>query len=429
MRYLKKAIGLLLFLCCVNVLFGQNVVTGKYKGHIVKMKYYKGSPDDIQYLEYGLVTELNKTVSRLESEKSALQKELNKLKGKTPSSGSDDSLQMRLLIQERDILVQNKKIDSLTSRVQVLNDSLTNLRRYMVNREPTSGHITPVTKSNSLERGHFGISYRMGIPVVFNALLSQKDLSGQSVWDRRLTLSHQIGLYWGSRSLARQGSFSLGLGFEYSRVRLSAGIGHLSETLPQSTDNDGDSYTAYLTYNNVIEDATLHYLNIPLTMSVGQPLNDRVSGYGQITLAPSFCVGSSLNATGMYNSAGHYSQLGGVEVDLDLNDPALGLDFGDDILIGDREKSVSVNRFVLLGRISGGFYLPLCNTHKGKTSQWVVKLGLNVDLTLTPIAKALDSDESYPDAVYRLNQYNILAGKGCRFVNPSLEVGLLYIFK
>ena len=118
-----------------------------------------------------------------------------------------------------------------------------------------------------------------------------------------------------------------------------------------------------------------------------------------------------------------------MEVDLDLNDPALGLDFGNDILIGDREKAVSVNRFVLLGRLSGGFYLPLCNTHKGNTSQWVVKLGLNVDLTLTPIAKALDSDESYPDAVYRLNQYNILAGKGCRFVNPSLEVGLLYIFK
>ena len=82
MRCLKYAIGLLSLLCCVNILLGQNVVTGKYKGHVVKMKYYKGSPDDIQYLEYGLVTELNKTVSRLEKEKSSLQKELNKLKGK-----------------------------------------------------------------------------------------------------------------------------------------------------------------------------------------------------------------------------------------------------------------------------------------------------------------------------------------------------------
>ena len=62
MRYLKCILVLFPCLCCWNVVLGQTEVTGKYKGHIVKMKYYRGSPDDIQYLEYGLVTDLNKQI-------------------------------------------------------------------------------------------------------------------------------------------------------------------------------------------------------------------------------------------------------------------------------------------------------------------------------------------------------------------------------
>ena len=87
-----------------------------------------------------------------------------------------------------------------------------------------------------------------------------------------------------------------------------------------------------------------------------------------------------------------------------------------------------MNRFLLAGRLAGGIYLPLCRVQQGKTSPWVVKLGVKVDFAITPVSKGLPEDEHLPGATYRLNQYNLLSGKGCRFINPGLEVGIMYIF-
>lgn len=421
MKILKFAIGLLAFLCCTNILYGQNVVTGKYKGHIVKMKYYKGSPDDIQYLEYGLVTELNKTVSQLEKEKASLQKELNKLKGKAPVQ--DDSLQMQLIIQERDLLARERTIDSLTNRVNTLNASLLVIRDSLAKVDvPEHGG-----RSLSAECPHLGVSYSIGIPLLFNSLLDQKDISGQSVWNRRMTLSHQIGLYWGSRSLVSKGSLSLGVGLEYSRLRFAAGIGQLSDNALAATDSDLCSYTASLSYRNVEESAAMHYLSIPLTLSIGQPYHDRISGYVQFTLVPSFCIASTMRASGYYSLSGHYSQIDGNPVDLTL-DEFSPLGFGRDMNLETRTKNAEVNRFLLTGRLAGGIYLPLCRAQQGKTSPWVVKLGVKVDFAITPVSKGLPEDEHLLGATYRLNQYNLLSGKGCRFINPGLEVGIMYIF-
>ena len=421
MKILKFAIGLLAFLCFTNILYGQNVVTGQYKGNIVKMKYYKGSPYDIQYLEYGLVTELNKTVSQLEKEKASLQKELNKLKGKAPVQ--DDSLQMQLIIQERDLLDRERTIDSLTNRVNTLNASLLAIRDSLAKVDvPEHGG-----RSLSAECPHLGVSYSIGIPLLFSSLLDQKDISGQSVWNRRMTLSHQSGLYWGSRSLVSKGSLSLGVGLEYSRLRFAAGIGQLSDNALAATDSDLCSYTASLSYRNVEESAAMHYLSIPLTLSIGQPYHDRISGYVQFTLVPSFCIASTLRASGYYSLSGHYSQIDGNPVDLTL-DEFSPLGFGCDMNLEARTKNAEVNRFLLTGRLAGGIYLPLCRVQQGKTSPWVVKLGVKVDFAITPVSKGLPEDEHLPGATYRLNQYNLLSGKGCRFINPGLEVGIMYIF-
>ena len=418
MNRLRCILWIIPFLCCVNILIGQNVVTGKYKGHIVKMKYYKGSPDDIQYLEYGLVTELNKTISKLESEKSSLQKELNKLKGKSTSK-TDDSVQLQLLIQERDLLARERTIDSLNSRVEVLNDSLQLLQNRMNTREYISNRKE---RSLSAECSHICISYSMGIPLLFSPILNQKDNSEQSVWNRRMTLSHQVGIYWGSRSLARNGSLSLGIGLEYSWMRFAAGIGNFSDTLDNAVDNDNDNYTAYLTYRNVEERATFHYLGIPLTLSIGQPYNDRISGYFQITLVPSFCIASSLNTSGSYDLSGFYR-----EYDLTLSNFAL-LGFGFNKSIGQADENPNVNRFLLTGRLAGGIYLPLCRTQQGKTSPWVVKLGVKLDFSITPVSKGLQDNAPFKDATVYLTQNNFLSRGGSRFLNPALEVGIMYIF-
>lgn len=415
MKNLKCILGILPLLCCANLLMGQNVVAGKYKGHVVKMKYYKGSPDDIQYLEYGLVTELNKTVARLEKEKSSLQKELNKQKGKPVEQ--DDSLQMQLLIQERDLLARKQTVDSLNDRVYRLQDSL----RIVQTRLDAEVTTLPERRSLSAECSQIGIGYSVGIPLIFGSVLNQKAASGHSLWNRRMTLSHQLGIYWGSRSFIRNGSLSLGIGLEYSRMRFAAGMGNVSNTFDNAVDIDNDPYTAYLTYRNVEVNATLHYLGLPLTLSVGQPYNDRISGYFQLTLVPSFCMSSSLNASGSYDLAGYYPQY-----DLLLEDFE-DLGFRPNGSVDQRNESVSVNRFLLTGRLAGGIYLPLCRTQHGKTSPWAVKLGIKLDFSITPVAKGENENASFRDATAYLTQNNFLSGVGCRYLNPALEVGIMYV--
>lgn len=416
MKYLKCILGVLPLLCCANLLMGQNVVAGKYKGHVVKMKYYKGSPDDIQYLEYGLVTELNKTVSRLEKEKASLQKELNKLKGKEHVE-SDDSLQMQLVVQERDLLARKRTIDSLRKRTEMLNDSLQIVQKRM--QELSEVPSLP-KRSPSADCSNIGVSYSMGIPILFSSMLNQKDDAERPLWNRRMTLSHQLGLHWGSRSLVRNGSLSLGIGLEYSRMRFAAGMGNVSNTFDNAVDIDNDSYTAYLTYRNVEENAALHYLGIPLTLSIGQPYHDRISGYFQLTVVPSFCISSSLNASGYYDLAGYYPQY-----DLLLEDFE-DLGFRPNGSVDQRNESVSVNRFLLTGRLAGGIYLPLCQTQQGKTSPWAVKLGVKLDFSITPVVKEGNENASFRDATAYLTQNNFLSG-GCRYLNPALEVGIMYV--
>ena len=257
-------------------------------------------------------------------------------------------------------------------------------------------------------------------------MLSQKNGFGEEIWWKGTTLAHHVGLFYGSPSLTGNFPLTLGVGIEYSKVSFKAGIAKLADTVFNAVDVDNDIYTAYLSYN-ITECATLHYVSVPLMLSIGQPRQDRISGYGQLTLAPSVCIAQTPTYSGTYNHHGHYSQLSGNDVDLYLDDMA-SLGFGNGFNINEVQKQVSVNRFVLMGRLAAGFYIPLCKTYDGNTSPCVFRMGVSVDFSLTPIAKDLGIDESMPEATYRLGQSNLLNGKGCRFVNPALEVGLIYIF-
>lgn len=400
-------------------LVAQNVVTGKYKGHLVKMKYYKGNPDDIEYLEYGLVTELKGKISELEGEINTLQKQLKQLRQNIPTD--QDTSELQNLILERDLLVKERQIDSLQNYVQTLNDSIQLLRQVVQTKKDNQ-------TSPGEHVGHsLGVFYRIGTPWVFGPMLAQTTRFGEAFWRRQLTMSHHTGIFWNSASVSKTAAVTFGVGLEYSRIRISAGIGQLYDTIEQAVDADGDTYSARLSFNNVAEKADLHYISIPLTLSFGQPRNNRISGYGQISLVPSFLAAVKCSVSGTYNCFGHYSELSGQPVDFELDDfDNLGFGSNRDINQRKQEKQASPNRFVLLGRLSGGFYLPLCNIKQGKTSQWVLKMGVNLDLTITAISHETP-DETFPEAKYHLDQYNLLSSTGSRFFNPGVEVGLLYI--
>ena len=576
---------------CLAFVKAQNIVVGTYKGYTVKMRYYKGTPDDIENLEYGLVTELNKKVSKMESKIRELNKTVDELKKRTDVKSPAEVMELRAQVwalekkikelqdsvsiivnsyefalegktdsinslvtyiheleaqktggggktgdlkkqieqlnkdlkeqkkkeeeldnqivqlnkdlsskqlkerelneqiaqlkkdlkaqQERETELSNqivqlekilesqqkgkgdeteelknqieklkKELSSKQSRENELSDQLAQLDRVLkeeqaketalhqeiselkdqnkeLSAQVTGGEAPPPQTAASGH--HIGIQYRIGLPIVFNQLLSQTDSRGKGIWRRNLTLSHQVGLFYGSPSLSDKVPVTLGIGVEYGKVGLAAGIGHLNDTI-DAVDADNDSYSAFLEYQNIVENVTLHYVSVPLTLSFGQPRNDRVSGYGQISLVPSVCISHTLVSTGTYGRTGHYSQLAGHDVDLYLDDFA-PLGFGSNLDVNKETKVADVSRFLLSGRLSAGFYVPFCNLRKKNTCNCIFKFGVNVDFTFTTVAKEMASEASMSDAVYRLNQYNLLTGHGCRFVNPGLEVGLIYIIK
>lgn len=500
--------------CCIT-LSAQTVVTGKYKGHIVKVRYYKGVPDDIEYLEYGLVDKLEKElqsqkdkVTQAEKENKALRLEVDKLKKQVKGSGGDNT---RIRQLEQELLQSGFKIDTMVITIDSLSESL-NSKITAINTlnqqikelqesnigQSSNPDVKLLAKISELEKSienktteikgmsndiasktseisqlgkdldkknkeisklqkeidqkekkiaellnelnnsgstntslsdnkmQFGFHYRIGLPMIVNSFLKQTDNYGQLIWHKNQKLSHNVGFQWSSASLSKKTSILIGVGLEYSRIKLSVGIGNLNETIEKATDADLCPYTAYLSYHNIDEEVTLSYISIPLTLTLGQPHSNHISGYGQFTIAPAFCIGKKLQANGTYNLAGHYSKIGNYDVDLFLED-FKPLGFGKD-LANPGNKNTSVNTFVLFGRVSGGVYIPLCNLKKGKTSSCILKMGVNLDLSITPLAKKAENNPELPDAHYNLNEYNILSGSNSRVVNPNFEIGLIYIF-
>ena len=354
-------------------------------------------------------------------------KECEKEREKTPQNC--DELERQLTdwkdsVSSLEVIIIEKDV-AKKQQIADLNHSLTEKQRQVDSLRRVLEMFQHNVPDNCM---HIGLQYRIGLPQLLNPLLSQMDGQGEKIWSRNLTLSHHVGLFYGTASLVENFPLSVGVGVEYDQLRFKAGIGHLDNTIQQAMDADNDPYTAYLSCDNVLEDITLRYVSIPFSLSLGQPYMDRISGYGQFTIAPSICVAQKLSSSGIYSLAGYYSQLSGSDVDLYMDDVS-SLGFGSGFEVADVQKSVSVSRFVLVGRLSAGFYLPLCNLKKGKSSPCVFKMGVSVDITCTPIAKDLGNDTAMPEAQYRLQQYNLLNGQGCRYVSPALEVGLLYLIK
>lgn len=448
---MKKIIFLLLIdilFAVVSPLFAQENVSGSYNGVRIKMRYVKDKlNDDIREVKIGgkdLADMLNQ-LKQLQAQINEKDKEIEELKEKIQTLGSGNGQGVSqidnpnpkvvdsLLRQNKDLLDEKWKLEdqrndlqdsvqNLKKSVRLLNDSLEKVNKQLADLL----NVKPTKNTSS----HVGAYYRIGSPLLFNSLLNQKEGS-ERFWHRQMTLSHQIGVYWNSASFSDKLSMTYGVGLEYSRMKFSAGIGQLSDSPYKFMDNDGDSCTAYLTYNNLRDTATLRYISIPLTFSIGAPRADRISGYFQVSLIPSFLLKDSLSVGGKYSCMGHYDTISNQWVNLNLtNFPDLGFVENQDIG-GKRTKNSKVmNRVVFSGRLSGGVYIPLCNTTKGQISKWVVKLGANLDFSIPyKLRKEVESENiNINNLDQYLSQYKIFSSSSSWSVNPSLEVGILYMF-
>lgn len=442
MKKITIFLSLAILLGCLGPLAAQKPVAGRYKGHMVKMRYVSGNTrDDIEYLEYDgveltkKISDLNSKIDNLNSQIKKLESQSPKPKNKNQGTKTDTAQERRMWELERDNHNYRIQVDSLQEQVLFLKDSVRfwkdslNKLNHVIDSlikstSDLSGNRTGVDNLNGSGQ-HVGVYGSIGSPWLMNELLN-----GESpMW----SFSFQGGLYWGSRSLLPNFPLSLGVGLEYSRVLLVAGMGHYYKAI-DSIDNvpivdiDSDNYTARLTLLDVKEKATLRYLSIPLTLSIGQPYCDRISGYAQITVALSLCLksSSSLSTTGNYNLEGYYS-----DWHLTLTEfPRLG--FGSDQRIEEKKEELKVNGVLFTGRLAGGVYVPLCRIKQHETSPWVLKLGVKLDYSISPAAKKAEQEDKPSRVVFNATDYitqnNFLSGGRFSFLNPGVEVGIMYIF-
>lgn len=444
MKKISCFLLLIFLLGLINSITAQvETVKGKLGNRVwVEMEYVDGGdikPDKIMSLKYDGV-DLIKKISDMDDQIKKLRGRIDKLekgpkttKDKKTGSKTDTAQERRMWELQRDNHIYQLQMDSLSNQVQLLMDSIHVLEKsvYLLKDsvELLKDSLLKMTNvvvvhSEPFRNQHVGVYGSIGVPWLMNELLSPKN--GESpIWSRQMTLSFQGGLYWGSRSLLRNFPLSLGVGLEYSCMRFTAGMGQSFYKLPGVFDRDSDRYEAHLTYRNVEERATLQYLSIPLTLSLGQPYGDRISGYAQITFAPSFCLKSSLSTTGNYDLEGYYSDW---ELTLTHFDD---LGFGPDQSIEEEKAELKVNGFLLTGRLAGGVYVPLCRTRQGETSSWVLKVGVKLDFSISPAAKQKEQEGNPSQTVFNATDYitqnNFLSGGRFGFLNPGLEVGIMYI--
>jgi len=439
-----KKIGLVfllaIFVC--SSAFAQLVV-GKYEGKNVKLKYIKGNPDIITSLEYELVTELKNQMAALKSEKNKLNADLDNLTNKNKSLQNEID---RLNAETKGGGVITKgneaEIDSLKtiiSNLQSVKDKLTNdIEKVNQNESSASAllaqkeqelanlkkELDKVKKGRDQKRvdylkssASFGLSYAPGYTDLSGEII------GNGIWNEKHKLSNQFNVFMEFKQLSEGAPLALGLGLGISSFKLEAGFSSFNETVEGQNDIDGDNYTAICAYSDVKENLSLAYLDIPLYVSLGVPRSGRISAYCKIGITPSINIQKRFEGVGKSNISGFYAD--GWNVTLhDIDE----LPFNSNGSCYENDVEYKVNPLVVWGNISGGVYIPLSNYKANNDARLIFKMGAKLDYSITSISKPIDEAAIIKDATYRLNQVNILAGKGTRILSPRVEIGLIYLF-
>ena len=224
MKKISVFLWLVIFFGLICPMVAQEPIAGKYDGHRVKVKYVRGAAgnDMIRSIEYEGV-ELTKKISELNSQIADLNKQIKNLKNSTPKPPTKDPDPKTDTAQERrlwelkgenhryrlQVDTLEKQVGTLKRQVVLLEDSVRSLKESLrlVNQELDSLKRVITGRDQSQSGPHIGVYYSLSSPWLTNALLSRKN--GEiPIWSRQMTLSHQFGFYWGSRSLLQNGSLS-----------------------------------------------------------------------------------------------------------------------------------------------------------------------------------------------------------------------------
>lgn len=420
-----------------------STVKGKTRdGKTVEVKYYHGTiSDQIESVKYQVVDEMQARINSLQSDVKSLQNrldaanaELKQLRSEV-NGGNADAKNLRQEIAEK-----AATINSLNQQKDSLNSELTKLEAQRLEFQTrydsllTAQQSLLAEKQSLLDEKQSLEDERLSLlakpkperkvvvvqageqpektPVVGLELGMGPAFMGNCVddsWAKDTRLGGRVAVYYGTPCLSESFPISIEAGLGMRRFAMAAHQDMAFEKI-DCTDIDGDAYQASLSTNDLKEQLTLTYLDIPIRLCFGQPAKDRVTAYFKIGVTPSINLLSNFNSSGNYTLKGYYPQW-----DVTLEDiPELGFGGGDY-----HENAVAdISRFNLWGNAAFGVYVPFKGTHL------LLNAGVKADYSILSIGTV--SVGQY--AGTPLREAGLLDAGGRVFI-PSVEVGLVYTIK
>jgi len=272
----------------------------------------------------------------------------------------------------------------------------------------------------------FNLGY--GIPTINNAL------TNQDFWDKGLGTGLSFGVNYrrhlftsnivDGREVRQPTLFGAGVGLGISHLSQQAVMNYNhTEILHNFVDRDGYVADVTLSYRGIRERVSLTYLDIPLYLEIGRLSQTRLSGFFNAGVRASILVSNQFTGEGTFTSTGFYRT--GELTGYTLRDiPSLNYFTNRSAYLN---PEYDLSSFVLWGSVSGGINIPFSSLERNWVSPWVLRVGVRVDYTLTPISRSIP-EPYFTGADFRINQSNMLGGNGSRVFRFGLDVRLIYCF-
>lgn len=367
----------------------------------------KNLNDDIASLD-GQVEALGDQVTALRSENQNLQTTIQNLqKGQQSSVNKQtgyvvENQQLRDTIAKRDKAIKERELEIKNMESQLASAN-TRLNQQIKECERQIAAIQNDVHGLGKPLPTATISLSAGIGPVFvsNAKLGE-------LWSKDVATAKYFNLNYATARLTDAFPISIEVGLGIESYKMGAHINACQVSVERQVDLDGDAYTAIYDFSNISETASLTYLNVPISICLGQPAKDRVTAYFKLGLTPSVNIGKKFDGVGTYSLKGYYPQW---DVTLEDVEP-LGFGSNKDFY---EDAGLNPSKFVLVGHAAFGTYVPL-------SSKLLLKAGMKCEYTFMQVAPELNG--SLPFAV---GQSNLVAG--AKMFVPSLELGLVYTLK
>lgn len=392
-------------------------VRGKTKdGKSVVVRYYPGSYEDaIESVSYQVVDDLQANVKNLQNQIKTEQGKLNEANKQIKQlqhslKQSDDQAtidSLNTVIEEnlRIINTANNQIDILNSRIRQLESTNVSLRASIDSVQRILDSIRKTKHRLQTNPGQptsiIGVEAGLGQVVYGNTV--------NAGWTHEPSFSKHLALYYGTPQLAKSFPISLEAGVGARLFGMTASKAAHQITLDGQEDADHHSYQAQYQYDDLSEQLSLTYLDIPIRLCLGQPIKGKTSVYAKIGVTPSLLLNSSFTGKGTYTLKGYYEQLQVTFEDI----PELGFVTNADCY--PENSQPNMKRFVLWGNVSVGTYVPFGD------SPLQLQAGLKLDYPFMELGNTARV-KALPDGMGLLS-------KNGKTVVPSFNLGLIYIIK